>query len=97
MPETDINSAEAAALRNVIVDFSVDAMSTDAPGDQKETTWQSTTWPKNYGYYKKIPELKSAIKTKAFWTIGAGIEAEEQTLLLLGTIKGNGKIYNDIP
>ncbi len=91
MPETDINSAVASDLKNQMVPYSVDAVETDAPQDQEETTWQSTLWSKNLGYYKKIPELKSAIDTKATWTVGAGIEADEQTLLLLGTIKGNGK------
>ncbi len=90
MPETDINSAVASDLKNAMPDFSVDAMETDAPQDQEETTWQSTTWSQNLGYYKKIPELKSSIDTKVTWVIGAGIEADEQTLLLLGTIKGNG-------
>ena len=38
-----------------------------------------------------------AIDTKVTWTIGAGIEADEQTLMLLGTIKGNGKdTFNSI-
>ncbi len=91
MPETDIGSAEASDLKNAMTDFSVDAVETDAPQDQEETTWQSTKWPQNLGYYKKIPELKVAIDTKATWTIGAGIEADEQTLMRLDTIKGNGK------
>ncbi len=91
MPETDIDSAVASDLTNTMVDFSVEAQTTDAAGDQKEFRWQSTTWTQNLGYYKKIPELKTAIDTKATWTIGAGIEADERTLLLLDTIKGNGK------
>ena len=91
MPETDINSAVASDLTNAMTDFSVDSQQTAAAGDQKEFTWQSTTWAQNLGYYKQIPELKTAIDTKATWIIGAGIEANEQTLLLLGTIKGNGK------
>ena len=97
MPETDINSTVASDLKNAMTDFSVAAVDTDGQQDQKETTWQSKLWSKNLGYYKKIPELKSAIDTKVTWTIGAGIEADEQTLLLLGTIKGNGKdTFNSI-
>ena len=91
MPQTLINSTEAAELGSKLVDYSVDAVNLDSAGDQKETTWQTQTWAKNLGYYKTIPELKAAIDTKATWTIGAGFEADEQTTLLLGTIKGNGK------
>ncbi len=91
MPDTDIGESIASDLQNKVVDYSVDAVSTDAPGDQEETTWQSTTWTKNLGYYKKIPELKSAIDTKVTWVIGSGFEADEETTMLLGTIKGNGK------
>ena len=91
MTDTDIGSAEAGNLRNVIVEYNVDATDTDAAGTQKETSWQTTSWSQNLGYYKKIPELKAAIDTKATWTVGAGFEADEATTLLLGTIKGNGK------
>ena len=91
MPETDIGNAEASDLDNAITDYSVDAQSTDAAGDQKEFTHQSTTWTQNLGYYKTIPELKVAIDTKATWIIGAGIEADEVTTMQLMNIKGNGK------
>ncbi len=91
MPETDIGQLDISDLKNVVTDFSVDAISTDAGGDQKEFTWQSSLWTKNLGYYKTIPELKIAILTKANWTAGAGFEANEETTMLLGTIRGNGK------
>lgn len=97
MPETDIEKLDISDLKNVVKDFSVDAVSTDAAGDQKEFTWQSTLWTKNYGYYKKIPELKQAIKTEANWIIGEGFKADEPTTMLLGNIKGNGKdTFNSI-
>lgn len=97
MPELDIGEAAASDLTTQVEDYSVDALETDAAGDQKEYTWQTTTWAQNLGYYKTIPELKAAIDTKAYWTIGAGFEADEQTTLLLGTIKGNGKdTFNSI-
>ncbi|KKK80158.1 hypothetical protein LCGC14_2826300, partial [marine sediment metagenome] len=91
MPETNIAGAIASDLTNVMTDYSVNAIQTDAAGDQKEFTWQSTLWTKNLGYYKKIPELKTSVDTKATWVIGAGIEADEQTIMLLDKIKGNGK------
>ncbi len=89
MPETDLSSAVVAG--NTQVDYSVPSETTDAAGDSKETRWQSEDWPKNLGYYKKIPELKVAIDTKATWTLGAGFEADAQTELVLLSIKGNGK------
>jgi len=91
MADTDIGSTEEAGLRNVIVDYTVDPQSTDGAGEQKETTWQMTEWSQNLGYYKTIPELQTAIDAKANWTIGAGYEADDQTKLLLMTIRGNGK------
>jgi len=89
MPETDISNLDTAG--NTQVDFSVQSQTTDSAGEGKETEWHSQTWAQNLGYYKTIPELKVAIDTKATWTIGAGIEAEEATEMLLMTIKGNGK------
>ncbi len=91
MPDTDIGRAIASDLKNKIVDYSVDAQDTDGAKDQEETKSQNTDWSTDYGYYKKIPEYKIAIDTKATWTVGAGFEADEQTTMLLGTIKGNGK------
>jgi len=91
MPDTDIASAEATDMENTIVDYSVDAVDTDGAGDQKEFTYQNTDWSQDYGYYKTIPEFKTAIDAKAIWTMGAGFEADEITQLLLGNIKGNGK------
>ncbi len=91
MGELDIGAAEEADLRNVIVDYSVPAVSTDGAGDQKEFTWQNTDWAQDYGYYTSIPEFRTAVNTKATWTIGAGFTADEKTEMQLMTIKGNGK------
>ena len=100
MPETDIGSAEASAITSgysnqadIAVDptFKINSVQTDAGGSQKEYTWQMTDWSQNLGYYKKIPELQTAVDAKANWTMGAGFEADEQTTLLLDTMKGNGK------
>lgn len=97
MGETNIDSAEMSDLTNAMSDFSVPPVSTDAGGDQKEFTWQMTDWEINFGYYKQIPGLKTAIDTKSIWTIGAGIEVDEATDLLLGTITGHGKdTFNSI-
>ena len=91
MPETDIGSAVASDLSGAVKDIQIGEQVLDSPQEQKESEWISRDWNRNLGYYKQIPELKTAVDTKVTWTIGAGIEADEETLLLLGTIKGNGK------
>lgn len=91
MPETDISSASSSDMTNTVTNFSVDSQNTDGAGAAKETTWQSTDWPQDYGYYQEIPEFKTAIDAKATWTIGAGFETDEITMMLLDRIKGNGK------
>ncbi len=91
MGDKDIGSAISSDLKNTMTDYAVPQEVTDAAGGLIETTWQTVTWEQNLGYYKKIPELKSAVDTKATWTVGAGFESDETTTMLLGTIKGNGK------
>ena len=91
MGEQDIGQAVSSDLTNQMVDYSVAAVETEGAGDQKEFTYQNTDWSRDYGYYKTIPEFKTAIDTKATWVVGAGFTADEQTELLLMTIKGNGK------
>ena len=91
MPDTDIDSAEASDLKNTVVDYSVDAVSTEGATGQQEFTWQMESWPDYLGYYKSIPELQTAVDAKANWTLGAGFTSDEATESVLLTIKGNGK------
>lgn len=91
MPETDIAQTDYSDLTNVMEDYSVDSESTDAGRGDGEFRWTMSDWPQNLGYYKNIPELQTAVDTKALWAIGAGFEADEATTILLSAIKGNGK------
>jgi len=91
MPETDIDSTVTTDFTSTFQDFSVDTETTDAGSGHVEVRWQIEDFHKNLGYYKNVPELKAAIDTKANWVIGAGFEADEETELLLMSIKGNGK------
>jgi len=91
VPDTDIGSSIATDLTNAVQDFSIPFEETDGALGDGETTWQDEDWNENLGFYKKVPELKSAIDTKANWTIGAGFEADPATEMLLGTMRGNGK------
>ena len=97
MPQTDIDEAVATNLTNTIVDFSVDSEITDGPTGDSEFRYTNSNFSKYFGFYKKIPELKIAVDTKANWVVGNGYEAEEMTTILLDTIKGNGKdTFNSI-
>ena len=91
MVANDINNSVASDLTNAMKDFSVDTQETDGAGDSKETKYTNDDWSQQLGYYKSIPELRSVIDAKATWTIGKGIIADEQTEMLINTIKGWGK------
>jgi len=91
MAETKISEAVASGLDATIQDYSVDTEKTDGGRDQKETSYSIENWEKWYGYYKNVPELRVVIDAKSTWTIGKGFKSDEQTEMLLGTIKGNGK------
>ena len=91
MAEHKIDSASASDLTNAMTDFSVDTQQTDAGGEQKETSWTNENWSQYLGYYKTIPELAAVVDAKATWTVGKGLLADEQTTMLLDTIKGWGK------
>ena len=90
MATTDISSAVASDLTTAISDYSVDTQNTDGATGQKETEYQNSDWSQQFGYFKAIPELHAAINAKATWTIGKGFTADEQTTMLLDTIKGFG-------
>ena len=92
MPETDIAGAIASDLKTAMTDFSVSSETTDAAGEQKETTWMDENWNTYFGYYtdEKIPEITAVIDAKATWTVGKGFKADEETTMILDTIKGFG-------
>jgi len=92
MTEYKISSAVASNLTTAMTDFAVTQASTDGPSDQKETRWFNNEWSAQFGYYtdEKVPEVTAVIDGKASWTVGKGFKADEQTTMLLDTIKGNG-------
>lgn len=70
----------------------------DTTFDYKVTEAESTTtteyqmnWNKWNGYYEKIPEIKTVVDRKAFWTIGKGYTASPATKEILDKIRGSGK------
>jgi hypothetical protein len=90
MAENTLGTMVASDLTNAVDDFSVSSETTDAATGTGEYTWTNENWNTWLGYFKKIPELNAAINAKATWTIGKGFKADEQTSMLLDTIKGNG-------
>ncbi len=90
MAERDIAQTDYSDLSGAITDYSVEAQTTDAHSESKETEWTNSEWTQQLGYYKKVPELKAAIDAKATWTVGKGYQADPTTELILGGINGNG-------
>ena len=91
MAELDIGETITTDMTGQMVDYSVDAATTDAAGEGKETRYTNSNWSKQLGYFRTIPELRTAITTKATWIMGQGIKTDPQTELLLDTIRGIGK------
>ncbi|NHZ84314.1 MAG: phage portal protein [Planctomycetia bacterium] len=91
MVAQNISSAEVGDMKNNVTDYSVDTLITDGATGQNETTWVNTNFSQYLGYYKKIPELKSTIDTKAKWVIGKGYTADEKTKKIMDKWRGWGK------
>jgi len=93
----DISNAAYGDLKNTGSDYSVNPVTTDGASEQEETYYDNPKWAQQLGYYKKIPELKTAIDALARWTIGKGFLSNEITELLLMQIRGFGKdTFNSI-
>ncbi len=90
MAETNISKAEVTDMSNVVDDFEVGALNIEGVSDNKETEYSNPDFSKWLGYYKKIPELKSAIDAKATWTVGKGFTADTRTTVILDNINGVG-------
>jgi len=93
MSETNLSKATVTDMSNRVDDYEVDTLSTDGPGDQKETTWITTDFEQYLGYYKTIPELKKAIDTYATWVLGKGwnVYFDNESNEILENIKGWGE------
>jgi len=97
MGDYNISSSERSNLKTAFDSdsdnyFEVDSAKTDGPFDQKETKWEDENWEDYFGYYTddKIPEITAVIDAKATWTVGKGFKADEETTMLLDSIKGFG-------
>lgn len=95
MSELDMKQAISSDLKTQFASgtdlfYKIDAITTDSALDQKDTFYINQKWDEQFGKYKKIPELRGAINTKAVWVVGKGFVADPQTTLLLNSIRGNG-------
>ncbi len=92
MPDTKLDSSVASSLQTAMIDFMVASETTDGPEDQKETLWFDSRWNEYFGYYtdEKTPEITAVIETGSAWTVGKGFKADEETTMILDSIKGNG-------
>lgn len=87
----DTNSSTVGNMDGTVSEYSVPEADLDSAEAGKETGYINTDFQQQYGYYKDIPELNSAINAKAQWTVGKGYEADEETEQRLDKIKGWGK------
>ncbi len=91
MPELDLDQAQTGNLEGTGTNFQVDSVLTDGATGPKETTYINENWEQQHGYYRKIPELNSAIDAKATWTVGKGVITDEDTKFILDSMIGWGK------
>ena len=97
MTSTDLNQTTYSDLSGTRTDYSVDSMQTDGTSLSGETFWDSPYFTKWYGYYKTIPELKSAINALATWVLGQGYTTDSLTQVELEYITGWGEdTFNSI-
>lgn len=96
MAESNISKTTSSDLTNVQSDFSVNEAQSDAPTSTKYR-WQNENFNQYLGYYKEIPELKSAINAISRWTIGRGFKASNFVTGLLMRVRGfNFDTFNTI-
>ncbi len=88
--ERDITQTTTVDLTGIPL-FSVDTQATDGVMDQKESIWDNERWSQYLGYYKEIPEYKTAINAFATWVVGKGWTASPRDSVILESITGWGE------
>lgn len=69
----------------------INSLNPDVATGQDEYTYQNTDWPKYWGYFNAIPELKQAVLMKALWVCGKGYTCDPETKVILDHLTGYGK------
>ena len=91
MVELEIGSTTTTDLKGNVKDYSVNAENIDGVNEQSPTWWDYPNSNQYLGYYKQIPELRSAILALAIWTAGKGFETDSRTEGILGNVVGWGE------
>lgn len=94
MSDTDITAVTQTALNSGVPDYSVMPKSLDS-AESDEFYYYNPNFTKYFGYYKNIPELKSAIDILATWVVGKGYTADVRTKIFLESLRGHGKDNDD--
>jgi hypothetical protein len=92
MVDMNISRAATSNMTDNVADYAVASMSPDAASGLEETEYMNTKAEQYFGYYKKIPELQSAINALATWIVGKGYETEDaETQVILEHVSGWGE------
>src|SRR3990167_7596013 len=82
MATYDVNSATTTDMSSVVKDVTISARVPDATGSSKqEVNWDYPDSNKYLGYYKEIPELKSALHVLAQRVAGLGWDSSQKEVL----------------
>ena len=96
---------ENSSLSNMtdnVEDIIINSMNTDGASGEEETFYQNAEWSQQFGYFNKIPNLKSSLIQKVNWIVGGGYTCDTFTEVILDHISGWGKdtfldiIYNQV-
>lgn len=90
MAELNIGQSTTTNLGGTVKDVTISAQTPDAQ-QVGETTWEYTDANANLGYYKSIPELKSALHVLAQRVCGLGFTADARVTAILENITGWGE------
>jgi hypothetical protein len=97
MANYGLSNTAMSNMSSAVSDVTVNSLNTDGATGQDEYSWQNNNWPKYWGYFNEIPELKNALITKSIWVVGKGYEADIETKVILDHISGWGKdTFKDI-
>lgn len=97
MTRMDLNQATTTTYETSVPQYQLATMSTDGVQDQKETRYQNSSWPKQWGAFNTVPNLYNALLLKGIWLLGNGFECDNLTRAQINHINGSGKdTFEDI-
>lgn len=91
MADLEVRRAKTTDLNSAVDTFSVSPVTTDGVADQKETYYDHSKANEYRGYYKTIPEFKTAINGFSTWVIGKGWYTDSRTTAILENLTGWGE------